>query len=126
MLKRNFCATMVAAAVVMAPVQRAQANDAAALLGGLIIGGAIASEVHKNKQRRTQRTYSNSAAYSAQRQQNRQVQTALNYFGYNVGTVDGSIGPRSRAAVLLRRSPGVRDPALQEERATLPWAWPRA
>ena len=99
MLKRNFCATMVAAAVVMAPVQRAQANDAAALLGGLIIGGAIASEVHKNKQRRTQRTYSNSAAYSAQRQQNRQVQTALNYFGYNVGTVDGSIGPRSRAAI---------------------------
>lgn len=100
MLKRNFCASMIAAAVVVAPVQRAQANDAAALLGGLIIGGAIASEVAKNKQRRTQTTtYSNSAAYSAQREQNRQVQSALNYFGYNVGTVDGSIGPRSRAAI---------------------------
>lgn len=99
MFKRNFCATLMATTMLVVPVERAQANDAAALLGGLIIGGAIASEVAKNKQRRTQRTYSNSAAYSAQRQQNRQVQTALNYFGYNVGTVDGSIGPRSRAAI---------------------------
>jgi peptidoglycan hydrolase-like protein with peptidoglycan-binding domain len=34
-----------------------------------------------------------------QRQQNMEVQSALNYFNYPVGTVDGSLGPRSQAAI---------------------------
>ncbi|WP_373456017.1 peptidoglycan-binding protein [Tropicibacter sp. Alg240-R139] len=36
---------------------------------------------------------------AAQREQNRNVQSALNYFGYNVGTVDGSIGRKTRAGI---------------------------
>ncbi len=108
MLKRNICATLVAASLVAVPVERAQANDAAALLGGALLGGIIVNEVHKNKQRQrarttttrrattTRRTYGVS---SAQRAQNRQVQSALNYFGYNVGVVDGSIGRKTRAGV---------------------------
>ncbi|WP_458877515.1 peptidoglycan-binding domain-containing protein [Arenibacterium sp. CAU 1754] len=97
----------MAASMVIVPVERAQADEGAALLGGMLLGGIIVNEVNKNKQRRAtttrtttvRRSTGNSAAYTAQRAQNRQVQTALNYFGYNVGTVDGSIGRRSRAGI---------------------------
>ncbi|TMV12743.1 peptidoglycan-binding domain-containing protein [Arenibacterium halophilum] len=98
MLKRNLCASLMAASVIVFPVERAQADRGAALLGGALLGGIIVNEINKNKRRRTVSSGS-SAAYSAQRAQNRQVQTALNYFGYNAGTVDGSLGSRSRAAI---------------------------
>ncbi|MDK3075225.1 peptidoglycan-binding domain-containing protein [Sedimentitalea sp. JM2-8] len=104
MFTRKFCTTLVAASLIAVPVQRAQANDGAALLGGLLLGGIIVNEVNKNKQRQrttTQRTTTtrSSSVSSAQRAENRQVQTALNYFGYNVGTVDGSLGRKSRAGI---------------------------
>lgn len=35
----------------------------------------------------------------AEREANREVQTALNHFGFNVGTPDGSLGPRSRSGI---------------------------
>lgn len=96
---RKLCISLLATSMIVVPVGRAAANDAAALLGGAILGGIIVNEVNKNKQRQrttTTRTYSTS---SAQRAQNREVQTSLNYFGYNVGTVDGALGRRSRAAI---------------------------
>ena len=105
MFSRKFCASLVATSLIVVPVQRAQANEAASFLGGALLGGIIVNEVNKNNQRKraaastpTRKTYS-SGVSSAQREQNRQVQTALNYFGYNVGTVDGSIGSRSRAGI---------------------------
>lgn len=89
--------------MVVVPAQRAAADEAAALIGGALLGGLIVNEVHKNKQRQRQqtqrRTYQSSGVSSAQRQQNREVQSALNYFGYNVGTVDGSLGRRSRSGI---------------------------
>jgi peptidoglycan hydrolase-like protein with peptidoglycan-binding domain len=96
MLLRRLCVSFVATSLVLVPAQRAQAGDAAALLGGMIIGGAIVNEVNKNKRRTTVRR---SGVSSSTRAQNRQVQTALNYFGYNVGVVDGSLGRRSRAGI---------------------------
>lgn len=102
MIARKLCTTLVAASLIAVPVQRAQANDAAALLGGALLGGIIVNEVHKNKQRQrasTQRRTYRSSTSSAQRAENRQVQTALNYFGYHVGTVDGSLGRKSRAGI---------------------------
>ncbi|WP_406648966.1 peptidoglycan-binding domain-containing protein [Aliisedimentitalea scapharcae] len=98
MFARKLCMSAVAASLVLGPVQRAQANDAAALLGGMIIGGAIVNEVNKSKRRKTT-TRRTSTVSSAQRAQNRQVQESLNYFGYNVGAVDGSLGRRSRAGI---------------------------
>ena len=95
---KHICASFVAASLVAVPVQRAQANEAAAFLGGALLSGIIVNEVNKNKRRKTYSS-SNSAAYSAQRAQNRQVQTALNYFGYNVGSADGVLGSRSRAGI---------------------------
>lgn len=102
MFARKICTSLVAASLIAVPVGRAQANDAAALVGGLLLGGIIVNEVNKNKQRQrttTQRTTRSSGISSAQRAENRQVQTALNYFGYNVGTVDGALGRKSRAGI---------------------------
>lgn len=104
MFVKRICTSLVAASLIAVPAQRAVANDAAALLGGALLGGIIVNEVHKNKQRQrtttTRRTTTRSSGISsAQRAENRQVQTALNYFGYHVGSVDGSLGRMSRAGI---------------------------
>ncbi|MCU9838477.1 peptidoglycan-binding protein [Ruegeria sp. WL0004] len=102
MKKARLCAAFVAASIVVMPIQRAMADEAAALIGGALLGGLIVNEVHKNKQRQQQasrNTTRRSGTSSAQRQENREVQSALNYFGYNAGTVDGSLGRRSRSAI---------------------------
>jgi hypothetical protein len=79
--------------------------DSDGLVGGIvggIIGGVIVNEANKNRQRQTtvrrattQKTYIN----TAQREANRDVQVALNYFGYPVGAPDGVLGRQSRAAI---------------------------
>lgn len=107
MYKKFLCAGFVASSLVLVPAEETRANDAAALIGGALIGGIIINEVHKNKQRQRQRTTTtttrtkkrSSGISTAQRQQNRDVQTSLNYFGYNVGAVDGSLGRKSRVGI---------------------------
>lgn len=101
----------VAFSLVAVPAERVMA-DGDALIGGIvggIIGGVIVNEANKNRakkktyssssKKKTYTSSSSSGVSSAQREQNREVQTALNYFGFPVGTPDGSIGPRSRAAI---------------------------
>lgn len=100
MTTRKLCISLMAAGMIATSAERAMASDAAALLGGAILGGIIVNEVNKNRQRQyttTRRTVT--PQYSTQRAENRDVQTSLNYFGYHVGTVDGSLGRRSRAAI---------------------------
>ncbi len=93
---------ILSATLVVAPVTSAFA-DAADVFGGIvggIIGGAIVNE--GNKQRAQQpRTVVRRATgiSSAQRAQNREVQTSLNYFGFPAGTPDGALGRNSRAAI---------------------------
>jgi Putative peptidoglycan binding domain len=87
----------------MSSPARADGRDVAAgLIIGGIIGSAIANENNKKKSSKSTKTKSKSKASgisAEQREANREVQTALNYFGYPVGTPDGSIGPKSRAAI---------------------------
>ncbi len=95
--------------VVAMAVGRADAvyADNSGLVGGIIggiIGGAIVNEANKSHRRTTTvkraRTSSKASGISsAQREANREVQVALNQFGYPVGTPDGSLGPKSRAAI---------------------------
>ncbi|TDE41110.1 peptidoglycan-binding domain-containing protein [Antarcticimicrobium sediminis] len=100
MWKRNLCASLAAASMVVVGVERAQANDAASFLGGALLGGIVVNEVNKNKTRRTTTTTTRpTRVYSAQREQNRQAQIALNYFGYNVGGADGVLGRNSRNGI---------------------------
>ncbi|TDK52360.1 peptidoglycan-binding domain-containing protein [Antarcticimicrobium luteum] len=99
MWKRNLCASLAAASMVFVGVERARADDAAALLGGALLGGIIVNEMNKNKTRRTTTTTTRTTVSSSQREQNRQVQIALNYFGYNVGGADGVLGQNSRNGI---------------------------
>jgi peptidoglycan hydrolase-like protein with peptidoglycan-binding domain len=98
-MKKQFAMACLAASLTVSSVGQAAADGgdvAAGFIGGLI-GGALLNEASKNRQKRTvvRRTYVNSAT----REQNRQVQTALNYFGFPAGAADGVLGSRSRSAI---------------------------
>ncbi|MCY4151696.1 MAG: peptidoglycan-binding domain-containing protein [Aestuariivita sp.] len=70
-------------------------------LGGLvggIIGGAIGSGANQQQpQQRTTQTWT--VRPNPQRQANREMQTALNYFSFPAGTPDGAVGPATRSAI---------------------------
>jgi peptidoglycan hydrolase-like protein with peptidoglycan-binding domain len=107
MKKQTFVlSSTLAAALALGPAApvRADAGDA---IAGALVGGLIGHAIAKDQQRRktyvapsrSSKSTRSSGISSAQREANREVQTALNYFGYNVGTPDGSIGPRSRSGI---------------------------
>jgi peptidoglycan hydrolase-like protein with peptidoglycan-binding domain len=91
----------LAASVAAVPARDVQANEVGAAIVGGAIGFMLNDAMRRNQQQRQRvvRRSPNPGVTSAQRTANAEVQTALNYFGYNAGTVDGSIGPRSRAAI---------------------------
>ncbi len=83
------------AAGVTLPMNRAAANGhAGAAILGAIIGGALVAGANNNRRNTTRTT-----ASSAQRTENRAVQTALNYFDFPAGSPDGVFGRRTRTAV---------------------------
>lgn len=92
----------IVASLSFAPAEPARA-DAGDAIAGAIIGGIIGHAIAKDQQKKrttTKRTTKSKPTIStAQREQNREVQTALNHFGYPVGTPDGAIGPKSRSAI---------------------------
>lgn len=98
---KKIASLCTASALIVVPVQQAAADSG--LVGGVvggIIGGVIVNEANKNRrntQRRTSRR--SNGVSSATRQANRETQVALNYFGFPVGTPDGSVGPKTRAAI---------------------------
>ena len=99
MISKRIATACLLAAIAVSPAQRVAAGGGDALVGGLvggIIGGVIVNEANKNKRRTTTHTTTYS---SASRAENREVQVALNYFGFPVGTPDGVLGRHSRAAV---------------------------
>ncbi len=85
---------------------RADSGDVVAgLIVGAIIGSAVASEKGKKKSSTKAKTKSTKSTAKApaisaeQKAQNVEVQQALNHFGWNVGTADGALGPKSKNAV---------------------------
>ena len=80
-------------------VERANADLHGAVGAAIILCGTGIANCGGNKQRRTTRQRQSSGISAAQRQQNRDVQSALNAFNFPVGTVDGALGRRSRAAI---------------------------
>ncbi len=78
------------------PMNRAAADGhAGAAILGAIIGGAIVAGANNN--RRNSATHS--TASSSQRTENREIQTALNYFDFPAGAPDGVFGRRTRGAI---------------------------
>ena len=92
---------LVAAAVALTAAPRpAAAGDAGAFIGGVATG--VLGTLAVQQARRpvvVQRTYVRPQVSSYQREENRQVQTALNYFGFPAGVPDGVMGANSRAAI---------------------------
>lgn len=98
--------TMLTALMVTASVERADADLGDALVGAgaaVIIGCATGAFNCKNKNSRntrsTQQRSTRPTMSAAQRQQNMDMQSALNAFGFNAGPVDGVPGRKSRAAI---------------------------
>lgn len=87
----------LSAIIAVAAVGRADADIGDAIVGG-IIGGVIVNEATKSRQKTTKRVY-RAPVNSSARAENRQVQTALNYFGFPAGSPDGVLGQRSRSAI---------------------------
>lgn len=110
-MKRMALAALVAA-IAASPATRVAADGAdfaAGLIGGLI-SSAIANDAQRRNEAQRQQsakttresaktTRAKPTISTAQREENRSIQTALNYFAFPVGTPDGAIGPRSRAAI---------------------------
>lgn len=95
---------LVAAVSLPVTPQPAQAGDAGAFIGGVAAGvlGTLAVQHAREPQRViVQKHYvaPRTSVSSYQREANRQVQTALNYFGFPAGVPDGIMGSASRAAV---------------------------
>lgn len=102
---RAILSALLASALVLAGSGSASA-DGSAFVGGLL-GGAIGSAIVNQQQQRrvvVEKHYvaprsTRPATSSWQREENRRVQTALNYFGFPAGTPDGVIGRNSRGAI---------------------------
>lgn len=89
----------IALSFAMAAPQIARA-DAGDFIGGAVVGGvvgyAIGKDQQKKKARTTTRTYRSGIPSTTQ---GAQTQTALNYFGFNAGRVDGQVGRGTRTAI---------------------------
>ena len=93
---RSLLSTCLVATIAVSGANRAEA-DADAVVGALV-GGIIGHAIAKDQERKRVVRQAPRTS-SAQRQANRDMQTALNYFGFNAGAVDGAVGPGTRGAV---------------------------
>jgi peptidoglycan hydrolase-like protein with peptidoglycan-binding domain len=99
-MRTKAIAMAACAALLAVPPVETRASDG--LVGGIvggIVGGLIVNEANRSRQPQRTATAPRTSTSSIQREQNREVQVALNYFGFPVGAADGAIGPRSRAAI---------------------------
>jgi peptidoglycan hydrolase-like protein with peptidoglycan-binding domain len=105
---KSIATAALLASVALSPVSPLSAParaDGKDFIAGAIIGGIVGSVVtnENNKKKKASNvgsgTKSSSGISAEQRAANKEVQTALNYFGYNVGTADGSIGPKTRGQI---------------------------
>ncbi|MGC3939429.1 peptidoglycan-binding domain-containing protein [Roseobacter sp. EG26] len=96
MFTKRLTVAALAASVAMMPAARVGA-DAGDFIAGALIGGVVGHAVTKNNQKRKQtRTYRSGIPST---HEGRQIQSSLNYFGFNAGRVDGQLGRQSRNAV---------------------------
>ncbi len=86
----KFIKAALVASVFTSSAGAAVAGDLGAALVGGIIGGVFMNEVNKSKRTRSRLPSTN---------QGRQIQSSLNYFGFNAGTVDGQLGRKSKTAI---------------------------
>ena len=117
MFAKYLMTSSLVAAIALSPIaiRPAEAQDAREVIGGLLLGGAILYGIAASQQPQpgvvqpapqpgAQPAPQPTATYVPPRpaipatEAGRQVQTALNYFGFDAGYVDGQVGPATRAA----------------------------
>lgn len=98
MFSKAITASVLALSMAIVPAGRSAA-DTGSFVAGAVIGGLVGHAVTKNNQRQRSTTRRYSAPRIPSTYEGRQIQTSLNYFGFNAGTVDGQLGRRSRDAV---------------------------
>lgn len=102
-LRKKSISIAVCSSLAISPTVSSAGTSEAAAAAAVLLGIGIITQQNKKKNNSgsgsRSSSSSNSGAYNAQRQQNREVQSSLNAFNFQVGTVDGDLGPRSRAAI---------------------------
>ncbi|RLJ60143.1 putative peptidoglycan binding protein [Litoreibacter meonggei] len=103
MFFKNITMACAAAAMITVPATRVSAGSgdfAAGIVAG-VVGSAIVRNAGKQKRVVRRKTYTKKRAVvpSYVRQERREIQTSLNYFGFPAGSPDGVLGRRSRAAI---------------------------
>lgn len=100
MKRQSFLNVGLAVSLALAP-QASAADDLGAGLAGLVIGAMIAGAAQNNPPPRQHRTPRKAAPArpAAEVQADKDMQQALNNFGFDAGPVDGSPGKRTRAAI---------------------------
>lgn len=105
MFFKNITMACAAAAMITVPASRVAADGrdfAAGIVAG-VVGSAVVRNAGKKKRVVRQRTYApkkqRATVPSYVRQERRDIQTSLNYFGFPAGTPDGVLGRNSRAAI---------------------------
>ncbi len=91
MILKKSLLTGIALSLSLGTVPASAGND---FLPGLIIGGLIGAGIAQGNQGRGGRR-----SGIASTQEGKNVQSALNYFGFPAGTVDGQLGRKSRNAI---------------------------
>ncbi|RFU12881.1 hypothetical protein DZD18_09800 [Rhodobacteraceae bacterium W635] len=101
MIFKAITAGAFAVALAAFPAEEARA-DAGDVVGGLIVGGLVGAAIANDRNGRNN-SAGNRSTTSYQgipaTQMGRDTQTALNYFGFNAGAVDGQIGSGTRGAI---------------------------
>ncbi|MGI3184557.1 peptidoglycan-binding domain-containing protein [Nioella aestuarii] len=98
MLIKSLTAATFAVALAAVPAQEARA-DAGDIVGGLIVGGLIGAAIANGNNGGGNRGTTSGGGGIPASQMGRDTQTALNYFGFNAGAVDGQIGNGTRQAI---------------------------
>ena len=97
---KSITGAVLAASLTIIPAEKAQA-DAGDFIAGAIIGGIVGANAKKQRSTTTKRTYKKKTYRPGipSTQEGRNIQSSLNYFGFNAGTVDGQLGQKTRNAV---------------------------
>lgn len=104
MLFRKLTMIAAGASLLAFPADEVQADSrdfAAGIVAG-VVGSAIVRNAQKPRRvvrKSTQKVYKKPGISQAQRAENREVQTSLNYFSFPAGSPDGIFGRKTRSAV---------------------------
>lgn len=98
-MPRSLIAILLAVSLAVVPKDGARAQNMDRAVGA-VLGAIIGGAVREHQRSRPQQPRGSTPAIStAQRQETRELQAALNFFEFNAGSVDGVMGPNTRRAI---------------------------